>query len=289
MTLPELRCYRHADRTAGVACQRCDRPICPDCMISASVGFQCPNCARGGAQRVINPSARWSAGRTGARPAVTIGLIVLNVLAYAVVTVRPGLGFDGQLIGRISVPGVARVGVGEGEWWRLLTGGFLHASPTHLAFNMFALWSLGDGLERALGSVRFAAVYLTCLLSGSFGVMIVSPNSFTVGASGAVFGLFGVLLALQLSRGIPLAQTRLGLVLAINLGFTFLVPGISIGGHIGGLLGGIVVGMGWFGVPRSHRDAPPAMGWAVTAALAVVSVVGAIAIASAAPLGGVAG
>jgi len=289
MTLPQSRCYRHADRFAGVSCQRCDRPICPDCMISASVGFQCPNCANQGRQRVVNPQARWARGASLQRPTVTIALIVLNVLAFAYTLTGGGRATDGELIGRYVVPGLVQLGVGEGEWWRLVTGGFLHASTMHLAFNMFALWSLGEGLERALGSVRFAAVYLTCLLSGSFGVMIVSPNSFTVGASGAVFGLFGVLLALQLSRGIPLAQTRLGLVLAINLGFTFLVPGISIGGHIGGLLGGIVVGMGWFGVPRSHRDAPPAMGWAVTAALAVVSVVGAIAIASAAPLGGVAG
>jgi len=283
MTLPELRCYRHADRTAGVACQRCDRPICPDCMISASVGFQCPNCARGGAQRVINPSARWSAGRTGARPAVTIGLIVLNVLAYAVVTVRPGLGLDGELIGRISVPGVVRVGVGEGEWWRLLTGGFLHASPTHLAFNMFALWSLGDGLERVLGPVRFLAVYLTSLFTGAFGVMLLDPNSRTVGASGAVFGLFGVLLAFQLSRSIPLSQTRLGLMLAINLGLTFLVPGISIGGHVGGLAGGVLAGFAWFGAPKAHRDPSPLTGWAVTAGLAVVAVAGSIALAAAAP------
>ena len=206
MTLPELRCYRHAHRSAGVSCQRCDRPICPDCMIGASVGFQCPNCARGGAQQVVTPAARWSAGRVGARPTITIGLIVLNVVAYAVATVWPGVGFDGELIGRIVVPGVVRVGVGEGQWWRLVTGGFLHAGPTHLAFNMFALWSLGQVLEQVLGAARFLAVYLACLLTGSFGVMLLEPNARTVGASGAVFGLFGVLLAFQLSRSIPLSQ-----------------------------------------------------------------------------------
>jgi membrane associated rhomboid family serine protease len=121
------------------------------------------------------------------------------------------------------------------------------------------------------------------LFTGSFGVMLLDPNSRTVGASGAVFGLFGVLLAFQLSRSIPLSQTRLGLILAINLGFTFLVPGISIGGHLGGLVGGVLAGFAWFGAPKAHRDPSPAQGWAVTVGLAVVAVAGSIALASAAP------
>jgi membrane associated rhomboid family serine protease len=283
MTLPQLRCYRHADRSAGVACQRCDRPICVDCMIQASVGFQCPNCARAAQQTVVRPAARWTGGGSMQRPVVTLALIVVNVVAYAYSLTLPDGSFSGQLIGRLVIPGVIDVGVGEGEWWRLITGGFLHGSPMHLAFNMFALWALGEGLERVLGPARFAAAYGASLLAGSFGVMLVSPNSPTVGASGAVFGLFGVMLAFQLSRGIPLGQTRLGLVLIINLGFTFLVPGISIGGHLGGLMGGILVGAGWFGVPRAHHDPPLAVGWAVTAGLAVMSFAGSIAVAAAAP------
>ena len=250
-------------------------------MIQASVGFQCPNCAGRATQQVISPAQRWASGAALTRPVVTITLVALNVVAYLLVMARPQLGLDGELIGRIVLPGVVRLGVGEGQWWRLLTSGFLHASPMHLAFNMFALWSIGGALEQALGAKRFVAVYLACLLSGSFGVMLVSPGARTVGASGAVFGLFGVLLALQLSRSIPLAQTRLGMVLA----FTFLVPGISIGGHIGGLIGGVILGVAWFGPPRSRRQPSPAVGWAVTVGFTVVVVLGAIAAASAAPLG----
>lgn len=279
MTIPQLRCYRHADRAAGVSCQRCDRPICPDCMIQASVGFQCPNCAGANRQRVVNPSARWSRGTTMERPNATIVLIAVNVLAFLIARSRPDGTLDGGLIGR----GLTRdgmVGVAEGEWWRLVTGGFLHATVWHLAFNMFALWSLGEVLERVLGPVRFVAAYFSCLLAGSFGVMLLDPNDLTVGASGAVFGLFGLLLAFQLSRGIPLRETRLGMVLAINLAFTFLVPNISIGGHLGGLVGGTAIGFALFGVPKSRTRPPAAAGWAVMGGIALLSVVGAIAAAS---------
>jgi membrane associated rhomboid family serine protease len=284
MTIPQLRCYRHADREAGVACQRCDRPICPDCMIQASVGFQCPNCARSGSQRVVTPSARWAKGGSTFQPVATYALIAMNVLVYIALLSRRGEGaIDFGLIGwgvdRQSGP----LGVAEGEWWRLITGGFLHASPAHLAFNMFALYSLGVGLERVLGSFRFVLAYASCLLAGSFGALLVSPNALTVGASGAVFGLFGILLAFQLSRGIPLGETRLGLVLAINLGFTFLIPGISIGGHLGGLVGGTLLGFACFGLPKTRRNPPAALGWLAMAGLAVVSVIGSLAVSFAAP------
>ncbi|MGE0726640.1 MAG: rhomboid family intramembrane serine protease [Acidimicrobiia bacterium] len=277
MTIPQVRCYRHADREAGVACQRCERPICPDCMIQASVGFQCPNCAGAGGQRVIKPAARWSSGGQLQQPVATIALIAINVVVFVLELSRPA-GFNAELVGRFR-----DIGVAEGQWWRLITGGFLHAGTLHLAFNMFALWSVGSVMERVLGPFRFAAAYLSCLLAGSFGALVVSPNAFTVGASGAVFGMFGLLLAFQLSRGIPLGQTRIGMVLAINLVFTFAVPGISIGGHLGGLIGGVLVGFGLFGLPKSRREPPAAVGWAVLAAIAVVSVVGGIAVASAAP------
>ncbi len=252
-------------------------------MIQASVGFQCPNCAGRSTQQVIRPAQSWARGAGLERPPVTMTLIALNVAVYLLVSLRPQWSLDGELIGRIVVPGVIELGVGQGEWWRLFTGGFMHASPMHLAFNMFALWSIGGALEQTFGAKRFAAVYMACLLSGSFGVMLVSPGQRTVGASGAVFGLFGVLLALQLSRGIPLGQTRLGMVLAINLAFTFMARGISIGGHIGGLIGGIILGVAWFGPPRARREPAPARSWAITIGFGVAVLLGAIAAASVAP------
>lgn len=246
-------------------------------MIPASVGFHCPNCAGAATQRVIQPAQRWAKGAELRQPVATIALIAINVAVYLLEVARPA-GFEGELVGRYGT-----VGVAEGQWWRLVTGGFLHAGPLHLAFNMFALWSVGVTMEKVLGSFRFVAAYLACLLAGSFGALVVSPNAFTVGASGAVFGLFGLMLAFQLSRGIPLGQTRLGMVLVINLLFTFAVPGISIGGHLGGLIGGVGVGFGLFGLPKARRSPPAALGWAVIAAVVVVSVAGGFAAAAAAP------
>jgi membrane associated rhomboid family serine protease len=233
-------CYRHGDRRAGVRCQRCDRPICPSCMTQASVGFHCPECVKGTTQRVYTARSMPS---TGVAP-VTATLLAINVVAYLASTLTPGgspltdpgstFVADWGLIGRF--------GVAEGDWYRLVTGGFLHANLMHIGFNMFALWILGRQLEPVLGRVSFAAVYGASLLAGSLGVMVVEPDALTVGASGAVFGLFGYALVAQYARGINPMDTGLGGIIIINLVFTFAVPGISIGGHIGGLVGGAVAG-----------------------------------------------
>ncbi|MDX6494908.1 MAG: hypothetical protein QOE17_894 [Gaiellales bacterium] len=239
-------CYRHSDRRAGVTCQRCDRPICPQCMTQASVGFHCPECSRQGKQRVYTAGAIMG----GSRPIVTQVLIAINVLVFFVGlgqtlfisdygvlgSAQVRLPSTGQLF---SIPGF---GVAHGEWWRLITGGFLHANIIHLGMNMFALWILGSQLEAAVGRLRFGVVYGTALLAGSLGVMLQAPHEPTVGASGAIFGLLGLALAAQRSQGINIWQSGLGGILLINLAFTFGIPGISIGGHIGGLIGGFLCG-----------------------------------------------
>ena len=231
-------CYRHEDRRAGVRCQRCGRPICPECMTQASVGFQCPECLRGGRQRVV--TARNLNAAT--QPVVTIAMVALNVALYFVSAARAGLEVDYGLIGLARTGAGELVGVAEGEWYRIVTGGFLHASLPHIGFNMFALWILGKQLEPVIGGVRFALVYVASLLGGSLGVLLLDPNALTVGASGAVFGLFGFAFAAQRARGINPMQSGLGAILAINLAFTFLVPNISIGGHLGGLIAGYLCG-----------------------------------------------
>jgi membrane associated rhomboid family serine protease len=143
---------------------------------------------------------------------------------------RGGFVVDGGLFGPL---------VAEGEWYRLITSGFLHAGLLHLAMNMYLLYLLGSALEPAFGRARFAAVYSTSLLCGSLGVMLLDPNALTVGASGAVFGLMGALFLAFRARGINPWSTGIGPTIAINLVFTFTIPGISIGGHVGGLLGGL--------------------------------------------------
>ncbi len=277
--LPFEACYRHADRRAGVSCQRCERPICPDCMISASVGFQCPQCARVAPQRVLRPAARWSAGATMVRPLVTTALLVVNVALFAVDLGR-SLRLDGALFGRaFSVRSGEVVGVAEGDWWRLVSAGFLHVNLIHLGLNMFALWTLGRVLELELGRVRFAALYVASLLAGSFGVLLLDPGQPTVGASGAIFGAFGAMVFYQLSRGQSPLDSGLALMLGLNLLFTFTIPGISIGGHLGGLLGGIACGAALFGWSPRQRTPAPAVGLAACAVVAVVSVGGALAVA----------
>jgi membrane associated rhomboid family serine protease len=270
-------CYRHSDRRAGVRCQRCERPICPSCMNQASVGFHCPECVKGAGQKVFTARTMPSS----ANPIVTTTLVAMNVAIYVVSSLGAGLTapsfqvqLDYALIGQgLSSEGL--LGVAEGEWYRLISGGFLHGSLVHLGFNMFVLWVLGKQLEPALGRVGFAAVYFASMLAGSFGVMLLDPGALTVGASGAVFGLFGYAVVAQFVRGINPLQTGLGAVILLNLAFTFLVPGISIGGHVGGLVGGLVAGA-LHDLVRPKLGAPPQAGIAFVAAFGLACAVGSV-------------
>jgi len=274
-------CYRHADRRAGVRCQRCERPICPDCMHQASVGFHCPECVRGGGQRVHTMRTL----QAGSNPVVTTALVALNLAIYVVSSIGAGLTepsfrvqLDWALIGRgvSAVTGV--IGVGEGEWYRLVTGGFLHGSLLHLGFNMYVLWILGKQLEPTLGRIGFTAVYFASMLAGSLGVVLLEPDALTVGASGAVFGLFGYALVAQYVRGVNPMQSGLGAIVLVNLAFTFLVPGISIGGHVGGLAGGVVAGL-LYDVLRRRTGAPASVGIATVCGFGLACAVAAVAVA----------
>jgi membrane associated rhomboid family serine protease len=240
-------CYRHPDRRAGVRCQRCSRWICPDCMVQASVGFHCPECSRTGRQQVrTGRQAFTSAAFT---PIVTYVLIALNALVFLIDLVQGaelqgtggGLAIDGGLLGAGFSEGQL-IGVAEGEWWRLVTGGFLHGGLLHIGLNMLMLYLLGPLLERELGKLNFGLLYATSLIAGSLGVMLLSPFDLTVGASGALYGLLGAAVALQLSRGINPWTSGIGGLILINVLITFTIPGISIGGHLGGLIGGFVAG-----------------------------------------------
>jgi membrane associated rhomboid family serine protease len=220
-------CYRHPDRETGVSCSNCGRPICTNCMTTTPVGMRCPECAKQKTQvRTLRNSAH--------RPVVTMTLIALNVLIYFGGSTRAGFLADYGLYG----PAVA-----NGDWWRLLTAGFLHGGLLHIGFNMYILWYLGNLVEGELGPVRFAALYFASLLAGSFGALLFSPTSLTVGASGAVFGLMGATFVMQRARGIDPMQGGIGPLILLNLAIGFL-PGlnISIGGHVGGLIGGALAG-----------------------------------------------
>jgi membrane associated rhomboid family serine protease len=221
----DWHCYRHPTRVAGVKCRRCERAICPDCMVSAPVGFQCRECVKGA------PAVR-SLRSLHRDPYVTWALIAVNVVIFLPVLGGRNESQDLGLFG----PAVA-----AGDWWRIVTSGFLHFDIIHIGFNMALLFWLGQMLEPALGRVRFALLYAVSLLAGSLGVLVLDPNALTGGASGAVFGLMGAAVLVLRRRGVDPMQSGLGGLLLINLLFSFR-PGVSIGGHLGGLAGGLVAG-----------------------------------------------
>jgi membrane associated rhomboid family serine protease len=268
-------CYRHPNRVTGVSCSNCGRPICPDCMTPTPVGMRCPECAK---QRTKVHTAR----TMRSDPRVTVGIIIVCVVALlasgSIGLARTGssrLFEDFALWG----PGIAD----DGQYWRLVTGGFLHANLLHIFFNMYLLWILGQMLEPMLGSGRFTALYFTALLWGSFGALLLTPDAHTVGASGAVFGLMGAAAVELRSRGINPFQTDIGMLIIFNLGLSFVLSGISIGGHIGGLIGGALAGMA-LGYADRHRNRT--LGYAACGVLMLVAVVGGIAAAGGSGLSG---
>jgi membrane associated rhomboid family serine protease len=254
-------CYRHKDRETGVSCSNCGNPICPDCMTPTPVGMRCPECSR---QRTEVRTMR----DVHADPTVAYVLIAVNVLMYF----GQQAGADNSVYRDFVLYGPL---VADGEWWRLLTAGFLHGGLFHLALNMYALYFLGRMLEPALGHVRFGAIYFAALLAGSFGAVLVSPDTPVVGASTAIFGLFGAAIVMARNRGIDIMASGLGPILILNLVITFL-PGlnISIGGHLGGLVGGVLAALA---VEALSKRRSPAVAVLVCAAIAIASVVAAVA------------
>jgi membrane associated rhomboid family serine protease len=267
-------CYRHPSRETGVSCSNCGRPICPDCMTSTPVGMRCPECAK---QRTRVVRMR----EMSKVPQVTYALIAINVIVFLA---EGSFSIGGQPTGKIyeegalfgSIRGLPTLGVAHGQWWRIISSGFMHENFVHIGFNMWVLYYLGMMLEPALGRLKFSTIYGVSLLSGSFGALLVTPHSPTVGASGAIFGLMGAAAIEMRARQIPLMQSGVGGLIVINLIISFTLPGISWGGHIGGLLGGalaaLVVGLG-------DRYRSQALAFAGCAVIAAAMLAGSIAIA----------
>ncbi len=236
-------CYRHPDRPTYVACTRCGRPVCPECMVVAAVGHQCVDCVREGAAAVRQPK------RVPSGAVVTYALIAINVAMFILQSSSARL--ERQLV--LWSPAVA-----DGEVWRLFTSAFLHYSVTHILFNMWALWVVGPPLERWLGRSRFLALYILGALGGGVLVYLLSPlNSATAGASGAIYGLFGA--TFVVGKRLNLDVRGVVALIAINLAFTFVIPllssqNISWQGHIGGLLTGMAVAWLYAYTPRDRNN-----------------------------------
>ena len=248
-------CPAHPDRQTWIRCTRCDRPICPECMIPASVGFQCPQCVHAQSQTIRQPVTPVG-GALITRPTVTFALIGINVAIFLLQLV---VGID-AVAGNWGMWPVAVAA--NGEWYRLLTAAFLHGSFLHIAFNMYVLFALGPALERILGHVRFLVLYLVAALGGGVASYAFSDiRSVSVGASGAIFGLMGALLVAGRRLGHDIRQVAM--LLAVNVLIGFIAPGVDWRAHLGGLVAGAAAAAVFVYAPRSRRTAWQVLGIAV--------------------------
>ena len=247
------RCYRHPERETWVSCTRCERPICPECLRPAAVGFQCPECVKQGNARVRRATTPYGGRITARAGVVSLVLGLLNVVTFVItVATAPG-GLTGNTNSRLFdelelVP--LRVAV-DGEYWRLIGSAFLHIGLLHLAGNMLALAIVGPALERVFGWWRFLAIYLVSALGGSVAVYLFgSPYGAVAGASGAIYGLFAATLIVV--RRLGLDARFMVLAVALNFAVSF-APGISLLGHLGGFLAGGLLSLAMVYAPKASR------------------------------------
>ncbi len=270
-------CYRHPKRQTGRRCTRCGKPACSECLVQASVGSHCLDCAKAARPDVKTRARFWSAKQPAI---VTTGIIAANFLMFAYSVIRDPKALTGRQIT------VAHVELGlykqpiaaHHEWYRLITSGFMHFGVIHIALNMYILFQLGQMIEPMIGRVRYLLVYLASLLGGSALALTLEGDKIAAGASGAVFGLMGFAAVGYYMRGINPLSTSIGSLLMMNLLLTFMFRGISIGGHIGGLIAGglcaiIVAAPGHRSPPKWATYAAP-IGVSALAVIVSVLVVG---------------
>jgi membrane associated rhomboid family serine protease len=270
-------CFRHPDRETYLSCVRCGRPACPDCLRSAPVGHQCVECIKQGNQGARVPAAVFG-GRAVSAAVVTWVLVGLNVAFYLAEWIYPrtvnyldmvGSAYDGALH--------SGVGVAHGEAYRLISSAFLHEpgfagfGPAHIIFNMWALLLVGPALERLLGHARFLAVYLLSALGGAVLFYYFAPaNEPSLGASGAIFGLFGAWFVV--SRRLRVDTRAIVILIAINLAITFTIANIAWQAHIGGLVTGGLLTAAYAYAPRQHRTLIQVAATVAVVALLVIAV-----------------
>ncbi|WP_202234843.1 rhomboid family intramembrane serine protease [Actinacidiphila reveromycinica] len=273
-------CYRHPDRETGIRCTRCERPICPACMVSASVGFQCPDCVA----RADRTSHQVSQPRTVTGRRVGAGdpflvtklLIAVNVAVW-LVELAVGGGGSGKVAADYGLYAVCLHdqfghhlcgGAADGQWYRVITSAFLHerTNPLHIGFNMMTLWWIGAPLEQRLGRLHYVALYFVSALGASAAVLLLAPDALTIGASGAIFGLFGAT-AVYMRRA-QYDMRPILILLGLNILFSFTWSGVSWQAHVGGLVAGTLVAIGMLYAPRERRSL---VQWGSTAAVLVAS------------------
>jgi membrane associated rhomboid family serine protease len=251
-------CYRHPGRETYLSCVRCGRPACPDCLRAAPVGQQCVDCVKEGNRGVRQPTAVFG-GRVTAGATVTWVLVGLNVLFYLVEWVYPKVVDYYDMVAGAYDPTIHQVvGVAHGQSYRLITSAFLHEpgltgfGPAHIIFNMWALLLVGPALERLLGHLRFLALYLLSALGGSVAFYFFAPaNASALGASGAIFGLFGAYFVV--AKRLRLDTRAIVFLIVLNLALGFAVPSIAWQAHLGGLVTGGLLTAAYAYAPRHQR------------------------------------
>jgi membrane associated rhomboid family serine protease len=272
---PPPVCYRHPGRPTYVSCVRCGRPACPDCLRPAAVGHQCVDCIKGQNSGVRQATGRFG-GQITAKARVTWVLIGINVLLYLIQLAHSSLASDWWMLGAARQTNGQLVGVAFGQYYRLITSAFLPGTGSlgilDIAFNMWALLIVGPALEHVLGWARYLAVYLASALGGSvLYFLLAAPNQPALGASGAIFGLFGAWFVL--SRRLGLDSRQVVLLIVLNLGISFAVPFIAWQAHVGGLIAGAALTAAYSYAPRSNRTLIQVAATVGIVALIVVGVV----------------
>lgn len=277
MTTREEACHLHPSRWGSVLCQRCERPICTQCMIPAAVGFQCPECV----QTAARGQRQWTDYANPSMP-VTKLLIGLNLAVFVAVLLLEGgfsvygggatqIHFDFALYAPLVDFGTPPVLVGGeiqqgGQWWRIITSAFLHYGLLHIGMNMLILLLIGRLLEPGLGGFRFGLLYAASLFGGSLGALLFEPEGLTAGASGAVFGCAAAVVVAERAGAARWGNSGMAGLLLINIVLSFLIPNISIGGHLGGLVAGALAALAIYLLPRrlarrDDRSEPGPYGW----------------------------
>lgn len=273
----ETVCAYHPDRPTRLACSECGKPICADCSYDAAVGQKCRECAAPeGRYRVVQARRTIFARPSFQTAPVSMSLIAVNVAIFAMMFLVPDL--ERELVERFAL---ANWLVADGQWWRIFTATFLHGSIAHVGFNMYALWIFGPRLEQQVGSTAFASMYAAAAAAGSTASYLLGPiDQVSIGASGAIFGLFGAwLFVAWRMRATPAGRAmfnQLFFLLAINLALPLLIPGIDWRAHMGGLAGGLLVAFLWSKLAVGRPDAErirAMIGFAVTAVCLVAVLV----------------
>jgi membrane associated rhomboid family serine protease len=273
---PVPTCFRHPGRETYLSCVRCGRPTCPDCLRDAPVGQQCVECVRA-ANRAAPAARTVFGGKMTSGPVVTWVLIAINVVLYLVELIDRNIVFNLEMIsGRFADPAHPGhfIGVGGGQYYRLITSAFLHDPtwPVHILFNMWALYVVGPPLEQALGRLRFTVVYLASALGGSVLFYLAAPPSEpSVGASGAIFGLFGAWFVV--AKRLRLDPRGIIVLIVLNLVISFAIPRIAWQAHVGGLVTGAALTAAFAYAPRNQRLLVQACATGAILALLVIATV----------------